>query len=355
MLVAIEGTWALGLKRSPIMWAVAIAMMVTLGMAVADSIRTKRDGAGILSHTGMFLLLFGAFWGAPDVIDAQIAVYQDHEERDAITGDGNVVSLPFCITLKSFNIDYYADGKSPRQYTSTILIGDSEYITSVNHPCRIGGYDIYQFDYDRENGNYSILKVVRDPWLPAVFIGILLLAAGAVAGLVRCWKKSGILLALTALAAAFAILSVARINFGTLVPALRSFWFIPHLGIYMLAYSALSLSLVTGIYTAAGGRKSADNLTLKLFKTASCLLLLGMLCGAVWAKAAWGDWWTWDAKECWAAVTWFFTLLGTHLPDGLLKRRYTLLICIILAFAAMQIAWYGVGMLPASQTSLHVY
>ena len=50
-----------------------------------------------------------------------------------------------------------------------------------------------------------------------------------------------------------------------------------------------------------------------LLQTSSCLLLIGMLCGAVWAKQAWGDYWTWDPKECWAMATWMLTLIGMHL------------------------------------------
>ena len=355
VLMAIEGTWAPGLKRSPIMWTVAIVIMVMLGWVAADGFRAKRYGAGILSHAGLFLLLFGAFWGAPDVVDAQIAVYPGREDRDAITQDGNVVALPFGITLKSFDIEYYSYGKNPKQYTSTINIGGADCVTSVNHPCRFKGYRIYQYDYDRENGGYSVLKLVRDPWLPLVLAGTLLLAAGAAAGLLRCWSSRRTLPAMVALAVLFTVLSVARINFGTLTPALRSLWFIPHLAFYMLAYSALALALAVGIYAAASGSEASGKLSFRLLESASCLLLAGMLCGAVWAKAAWGDWWTWDAKECWAAVTWLFTLLGTHFPDELQKRRYAVLVCIILAFAAMQVAWYGVGSLPAAQTSLHAY
>ena len=36
-------------------------------------------------------------------------------------------------------------------------------------------------------------------------------------------------------------------------------------------------------------------------------------------------------------------------------RRTAVLICILLAFLAMQVAWYGVDYLPAAQSSMHAY
>lgn len=356
ILTALEGTYGTAWHRSPAMWVASVIMMVSLGLTIMDSIKVRRSAAGILSHLGLFLLMYGAFWGAPDVVDAQMAVFHGHDESYAYTGDGRVVTLPFSVRLVDFSIDYYDDGISPRQYSSVLRIDGKEYETSVNHPCLCKGFYIYQSDYDQENGEYSVLKVVRDPWLPVVFLGMLLLAAGAVAGLERCWNSVYMFLVVAVIAVAFAVISVARINFGTLMPALRSLWFIPHLALYMLAYSSLALALITGVMSLFSKKeRKSDSLSLKLLSTASALLLLGMLCGAVWAKYVWGDWWTWDAKECWAAVTWLFTLLGTHLPVKAGKKGAAVLVCILLAFLAMQVAWYGVEALPASHTSLHTY
>lgn len=355
-LTALEGTYGTAWHRSPAMWVVSVIMMVSLGFAIMDSIKAKRSAVGILSHLGLFLLMYGAFWGAPDVVDAQMAVFHGHDESYAYTGDGRVVTLPFSVRLVDFSIDYYDDGISPRQYSSLLQIDGKEYETSVNHPCLCRGFYIYQSDYDQESGEYSVLKVVRDPWLSVVFLGMLLLAVGAVAGLEQCWNSICLFLAMIVIAVVFAVISVARINFGTLMPALRSFWFIPHLALYMLAYSSLALALITEVVSLFSKKEhKPDTLSFKLLSTASALLLLGMLCGAVWAKYVWGDWWTWDAKECWAAVTWLFTLLGTHLPVKAGKKNVAVLVCILLAFVAMQVAWYGVEALPASQTSLHTY
>ena len=53
----------------------------------------------------------------------------------------------------------------------------------VNHPFDVDGWKIYQYSYDEKMGRWSaisVLELVADPWLPYVYIGIFLLALGAV-------------------------------------------------------------------------------------------------------------------------------------------------------------------------------
>lgn len=52
----------------------------------------------------------------------------------------------------------------------------------VNHPLTVKGWKIYQLGYDERMGkwsNLSIFELVSDPWLPAVYAGIILLLSGA--------------------------------------------------------------------------------------------------------------------------------------------------------------------------------
>ena len=386
LMTAAEGTWVVALHRSWYFWVPVLLMMLSLEFTVLDGfssvLRLYRRGGtnasapavpGLLCHLGFFLLASGAFWGAPDFVDVQIAAGTGISENQAYTREGRTFSLPFNLRLEEFVTDYYDDGISPKQYSSLIDVDGTSLVTSVTHPARYKGYRIYQNDFDRVEGSFSVLKLVRDPWLPLVWLGMILMALGAALGLRADWKSKYLTVALIIAALLFTIISVARINFGTLVPALRSWWFVPHLVLYMLAYSALALALVFSVISTFVAGESASSsvepsrfrtLSIKLFDTASSLLLLGMLCGGVWAKAAWGDWWTWDAKECWAGVTWMLTILGTHLPfaksrtlSGLPERHrnIAIFICMLLAFLAMQMAWYGIDWLPASHASLHTY
>ena len=259
--------------------------------------------------------------------------------------------------------------------------------TAVNHPCSYRGYHFYQSNYDPVRGEYSVLKVVRDPWIAVVWIGIALLAIGACWQMTRQWKAHwGWWLAVGVVTIVFTVITLAKINFGTLMPALRSAWFIPHIGVYMIAYSLLAVASVLGIAllikhrgrgclacsqtvkrsdSEAVGQPTAvlqrSGLLMGLLQTSSCLLLIGMLCGAVWAKQAWGDYWTWDPKECWAMATWMLTLIGMHLktksdnPKVQKTMLVLLVVFVLLSFAAMQMTWYGVNYLPSAELSLHTY
>lgn len=364
--MAVEGTWGTAVHHHPVQWAIGAVMITSLGCAVLEGVRNCREGAArnigaLASHAGLLLLAAATLWGAADSDDMHLVLRRGEAQRVAYTREGRATMLPFAVTLDAFHTDYYADGRSPRQYTASLTLDAEEATrhgeTAVNHPLRHAGWWLYLSDFDHARGEWAVVKTVRDPWLWLVWCGMALLALGAVARLRLDWRSWRLMAALALTAVAFTVISVARIEFGTLMPALRSWWFVPHLACYMVAYSLLALSIVAGAAWASGWRRAAawGAATVRMADTASSLLLLGMLCGAVWAKYAWGDWWTWDAKECWAGVTWLATLAAVHLPAGLRHRRIIYIATLLVAFAAMQIAWYGVNYLPAAQHSLHSY
>lgn len=338
ILIAVEGTWGFQLHRHWTFIVLMVALMIALGITIASECKGKSFCA-LASHLGLLLILIGGLFGAAYRSDEQVRLF----------ADGEVVEVPFKMSLEEFSIDYYDDGVSPKQFTSRLNIDGNSKTSRVNHPGRYKGYRIYQSGYDEQCGEYSVLKIVRDPWIPVVALGALLLLAGALMGLKKVWSSWKTLVAALILALVFGILSLARINFGALPPALRSIWFAPHLIVYMLAYSVMAISVITGIASGFSSR-IPGHLPGKLLSTSSALLLIGMLFGAVWAQQAWGNYWTWDAKECWAAVTWLLTLAGIHTGNNKARLAFT-----ILAFLAMQMTWYGVNYLPAAQMSLHTY
>ena len=479
---AIEGTWAIGLQHSWAMYCIVLLLLFSLGLAIAHKLQKTASKAlclpsrkervqlwlrkmpFLLLHTGVFLVLFGGFFGAPDRGDGQVLLEYGAPTHTAYQSNGEMLPLPFDIQIDTFYIDYYADGRSPKQFTTRFTIreigktmdeglrikderqnstGDagvspavekhysensetnvirpsscvlhplSKLTTAVNHPCSYRGYHFYQSNYDPVRGEYSVLKVVRDPWIAVVWIGVALLAIGACWQMTRQWKAHwGWWLAVGVVTIVFTVITLAKINFGTLMPALRSAWFIPHIGVYMIAYSLLAVASILGIVLLIKDRLTTVRplasfavrpLTLKdrathcqtdnqsnsksvvqhsdrtakrsfskavsqrsgllmgLLQTSSCLLLIGMLCGAVWAKQAWGDYWTWDPKECWALATWMLTLIGMHLktksqdPKDKKTIQVLLVVFVLLSFAAMQMTWYGVNYLPSAEVSLHTY
>lgn len=146
-----------------------------------------------------------------------------------------------------------------------------------------------------------------------------------------------------------------------LMPALQSPWFVPHVIAYMIAYALMAAAAIfAGCLWHLDARerqiekKDADACdTLVLIGVA--FLTMGIAMGALWAKEAWGDYWTWDPKETWAAVTWMTYLLYLHLRKHVKDQQYNYAI-LIFAFILLQMCWWGINYLPSAQgMSMHIY
>lgn len=341
LMLAIEGTWSIPVHASTAFGVYIILLMLLLCVQISRF----RFGAVWLSHVGMLLVLAGSLLGASGRIPCRMKLFVNEAGSIAYTEDKSTVQLPFTIALDKFETEYYAnDQEAPKQFRSYLKIDGKQMTTEVNAPARYMGYSIYQDGYDTLNGQYSILKFVHDPWLLAVYAGMALLAVAAFLLLLNHWNLKVILPVVILIAVLFTLFSVARINFQTLMPVLRSWWFVPHLGMYMIAYAIVSVAVIVTFFNASLARE--------LIRSASGLILLGMLMGSVWANQAWGDYWGWDPKENWAAVTWMLMLMCMHVRDA---GRWKITMYVLLTFVALQITWYGVNYLPSAVNSLHTY
>jgi ABC-type transport system involved in cytochrome c biogenesis permease subunit len=146
----------------------------------------------------------------------------------------------------------------------------------------------------------------------------------------------------------------------SLMPALKSPWFIPHVIVYIFSYALLAASSIValkGLYQYyfrtfnLSALKLADNLVYIGFS----FLTLGLIFGALWAKEAWGHYWTWDPKETWALLTWMGYLIYMHTRTYQPARILTPLWALSLAFLILMICWFGLNYLPSAQNSVHVY
>ncbi len=216
------------------------------------------------------------------------------------------------------------------------------------------------------------------------------------------------------MAVMFASINIFKPEIHTeeLMPALRSPWFVPHVIVYMFAYAVMGIATILAIRilwltrrSAAGSAPATGSTTpATVDATASPLSLslqgdlrlcdtlvrmgwgfitMGIVMGALWAKQAWGDYWTWDPKETWAAATWLSYLLYMHLRQGSAlssvtsagsvtmarqnspaievashsnKALHRTLFLLIFSFLLLQMCWWGVNYLPSAQGfSLHTY
>ena len=177
------------------------------------------------------------------------------------------------------------------------------------------------------------------------------------------WRYRWILSFTAVLSLVFVCINALKpeIHDKTLMPALQSPWFAPHVIVYMLAYAILGAATATAIYLLVRrGKRTPDanmmSLCDNLAYVGMSFMTVGMLFGALWAKEAWGHYWSWDPKETWAAATWTAYLIYIHFRKHRPARHGPALGILVASFLLLQICWYGVNYLPAAKgKSVHVY
>ena len=188
-----------------------------------------------------------------------------------------------------------------------------------------------------------------------LWYSLFLLVAG-VATYAR-WRFKWVLSFSTMLATVFMVINCLRpeLHDKGLMPALQSAWFVPHVAVYMFSYALLGVATLVALYYLVRRDEKVLSALENLLGGGLALFTVGMLTGALWAKQAWGEYWSWDAKEAWAAATWFIYLGAIHLR--LMRPRAVKAFCILLivGFLSLQMCWYGVNYLPSASTSVHTY
>ena len=174
------------------------------------------------------------------------------------------------------------------------------------------------------------------------------------------WKYKWILSFSTILALVFICVNLFKpeIHDKTLMPALQSPWFAPHVIVYMFAYAVLGAAVVMALFLLFRKKSftSEMEITDNLVYVGLAFLTIGMLFGALWAKEAWGHYWSWDPKETWAAITWLAYLIYVHYRQLPRHRERLALWMLIVSFVLLQMCWWGINYLPSAQgSSVHTY
>lgn len=214
-----------------------LTLLLSLGCLTADILISTglRRWGFLLNHLGLWLVLLGAGVGSADYRDLRVAINEGESADHASVRDGSTVPMPFAIRLDDFRMEEYParwgvvdirTGKfqpekhpvfydtedeafaanpspgmhgriastmpEPSYFASDIAIvtpeGERTATIEVNRPYSGGSWTVYQYGYDHKAGKdsaYSILQLVRDPWLTVVYAGIVMLALGALSLFVK--------------------------------------------------------------------------------------------------------------------------------------------------------------------------
>jgi len=126
---------------------------------------------------------------------------------------------------------------------------------------------------------------------------------------------------------AFSSLPTTPKEIVPLIPALQSQWLVWHVMLSFIGEAAFAVAFGTSIMYLIRNRSKDGSFVSKSFPALTTLdiisyraIIIGfpiftigaLIFGAIWAKYAWGDYWSWDPKETWALITWIVYALYLH-------------------------------------------
>ena len=114
------------------------------------------------------------------------------------------------------------------------------------------------------------------------------------------WRYKWVLSFSTLMSVVFICINLFKpeIHNKSLMPALQSVWFVPHVIVYMFAYAMMGAVTLFALYLwlrRPSRRPSDEEMGLcdNLIRIGWAFLSMGMIMGALWAKEAWGGvFWT---------------------------------------------------------------
>ncbi|NMC74898.1 MAG: c-type cytochrome biogenesis protein CcsB [Geobacteraceae bacterium] len=179
------------------------------------------------------------------------------------------------------------------------------------------------------------------------------------------WKCRAVILGSFVMPVAFLIL-LASALFPSAVtppgPALKSGWLAIHAVCAFGAYAAFAVAFCAGVMYLLQERylkrkvlgalfhrlpslDILDDINFRCLAAGLPLLTIAITSGALWAKSAWGAYWSWDPKQTWSLITWlvYAVLLHGRLTTGWRGRRAAILA--IVGFCVILFTFLGVNLL----------
>ena len=218
------------------------------------------------------------------------------------------------------------------------------------------------------------LSVSRPPWGNMYEFSITASLVASIAFLTMARTRTGRAVAIWVLLVVFVTLSLAvtvlYLPPGPLVPALRSYWLVLHVGAAVSAFGLFTVSaIVSGLQIVAeraerragvGGfgaslpsSATLDRLAYRLIAIAFPVWTVGpLILGAIWAEASWGRYWGWDPKEVWALVTWLAYAAYLHARATAGWRGAKASTVSLVAYGTVLFSYFGVNLVF---TGLHAY
>jgi len=196
------------LFNSPPLAVIWSALILLLIAALVELPAILRRGGLLAMHAGVLFVIAGAMWGShaghrlqaallgvDKVPDGQMFLQKGRAEDEVLVETpysdvGWMRRLPFAVKLERVSLEHYPRDGSPgaaptlRACKSAVVIlkdgrEQARKAIQVNDPLHWGGYHFHLIAHDEIGQSFAILRVKSDSGLVAVFIGFVLLCAGA--------------------------------------------------------------------------------------------------------------------------------------------------------------------------------
>jgi cytochrome c-type biogenesis protein CcsB len=214
----------------------------------------------------------------------------------------------------------------------------------------------------------------RVPWGNMYEFSITGVLVASVAFLVLARTITGRAIAVWVVLILFVVLGLAvtalYVPPGPLVPALRHYWLIVHVGCAVTAFGLFTVSAVisalqivseraerrdasTGFGASLPSSSSLDRLAYRLTAIAFPIWTLGpLILGSIWAEVSWGRYWGWDPKEVWALITWLAYAAYLHARATAGWKGSKASVVALIGYATVLFSYFGVNILFSG---LHSY
>ena len=194
-----QPTETIGITAMLTFWPFVLSylwLIVLVGMVCMTRLRLAwRNVPFLLNHLGIFIALVAGTLGNADMQRLLMTVQEGKTEWRAVDEKHRVHEMPIAIELHDFSIE-----EQPKlSFLSDVTVYTKSGITlrdtiRVNKPLSVRGWKVYQYSYDEAMGSMSdisIFELVRDPWLPFVYLGIFMMLAGAVSMFINTKRTNG--------------------------------------------------------------------------------------------------------------------------------------------------------------------
>ncbi len=164
------------------------AVIASSGLAYIIIRRMWKRFSVFLLHLSLLVILAGAGITWFTAIKGKMQAPQGTAVNVFTTSDGKQHTLPFTLTLQSFDIQTYPGTPAPMDFVSHVTVNNQgNNITGTVSMNKVFSYDSYRFyqsGYDAE-GRGAIFTVAHDPWgITVTYTGYGLLLVGMIAVLI---------------------------------------------------------------------------------------------------------------------------------------------------------------------------